>query len=518
MHKRASERSRFALAVAATLASGCGITVTPAPEEQVSSAAPSQPGAQEVAATYVSPTPAFPNGVVLSAWNAAITGFLAIGASTTPGTWGSWCSIQTCNSGGQVSTAVHQDTFPGSSIPSYRGDPSIAAADGAGAFATGAVLATNISSSTVRGTCTSACPCASCPGGMGTAECVTTGILPPGATVGCRHPGDAVVALASFDSGVTWGATQQQTLIVNEGTGPCDIQAPTQFGPSSWNGVDRPHVAYMGDVPSDFFVEWSSDQYLCVRRVFATPQHTLSSPGPTAVIASGFPGDAMIRARGGIVWVMFADQFTIGCGPTTMNYTMATSTDLGATWTNHAVGGPTSFDPCFAGIGGTTNAGSIFSFDVAADGTLYAAVVDTTTRGTTMRILHSVNGDTWTTVDYPATGGRETAQPWVTADRLGNVAVSFYEVDTSGAQITRMVVLRDGSVGSWTLPTALSLPFTPNPSAGFTDAVIGEYQGGTLIDPIFSPGNSFFSVWTEADPSVSGATTRIEGARIGVTP
>lgn len=510
--------------IGTVLAVGCATAVTPGTREAISPRGPAS--ASETAVTFVSTAPGVSPAVV-AAWNDQFQNF-AIAYFQYPGAWFN-CNRMTCNGGQPLTVADFQDTVPSTSIPAYSADPAIAGDDSD--VGSGVVVAAYLSSSTVRGACTSACPLS---------RCTTSGVLPAGATLGCPHPGDAIVAVASFDGGVTWGSSRTEVRIVNQGTGPCDISQPRAFGPSSWPGSDRPHLAFGGQVDGQphFWAEWNIDSNICIREMVADPStRTLDSSGPSIAVAST-DGDAIIRASGADVYVMFANAFTVPpCGsPGTMSWTLAVSHDSGGTWASHSVATSNTFDPCFGAsqLGQSGNANAIFGFDVTPDGTLWAAILEsqltpqgnrrpTTPPGTPpITVLSSVDdGATWSRTPVLAAG--QVGQVTLTAGARGDVAVSYYEaIPPTAVQIQRMVTVRSATSGGWSAPVAISRAFDPSTAIGGGGAGrIGEYQNGTSIDPsqlISLPSTDrFYEVWTEVEPSAT-AQYRVEGAAIGVTP
>ncbi len=365
---------------------------------------------------------------------------------------------------------------------------------------------------------------------------------------GAIHPSDAIVAVASFDGGTTWGATSSEVLIVNEGTGPCDIRQPLNMGPPPWSGVDRPHVTRDATGPaSTFWVEWAGGldaNEICLRRVRAAPAiscqnggtcanggctcgGSVTSPEATVQVPTGRApqdpqiGDVIVRASGGNLFVMFGERFSVSCGTQPMRWFLTVSSDDGASWSPRStVLSAPSMNPCFGTLplGATANAGNIFDFDVAPDGTLWAAFHDIQNN---IQVLASTTaGASWTT-SFPrlATGGAAVGQVGLAIDLDNNVAVTYYQQIAGSGMLDRRVVVREAVSGVVSFPAVLSSPFTPNLVAAAGSAGrIGEYQGVTGSDPnAFSDGNSFFAIWTETDPTNTNVY-RIGGARFRVGP
>ena len=369
----------------------------------------------------------------------------------------------------------------------------------------------------------------------------------------CPHRGDAAVAVASFDGGQTWGATQQQALIVNEGTTPCDIRQPGALATGPYFGVDIPRVTFdpalSATAAATFWVVWRGGpgNDICLRSVQAG-SGAIVSPGPTTLVPTtrldgtntivGAVSGIIARAAGGLLCVMYADRFT-GCSTTPQPINWYSTCSIGASfWSAPSlVWHSDSFVSCFGANLGTSSAptylnddaNGTFGFDIAPNGVLWAAVHDTRT---SIRVLNGgTSGGTWTTSgplgsSTTTFGGTDVGQPWLTVDLAGRVGITYYQASTSstGTQITRMMAVLDS--GTWSLPTAVSQPFTPNMAALAVGGIggIGEFQALTLIDPLqfVDPGqtvgrNSFFAAWTEIDPA-STSQYRIEGARVGVMP
>lgn len=522
------ERSCFVL-LWLTLAA-CQSQVIPEGPEAVSAPQPAAV-AEECTATFVSAGPSS-TAAILAAWNDGVDGF-AIGRSAAPTAWGQ-CTRRTCASGGAMAIDPDQHVDV-TGFGAAAGDPALAADATGFGQGSGVALFANLSSSIIRGVCSSMCP----NGGVG--ACTAVGELPPNQFIGCFHPGDAIVAYSSIDGGTTWGNNQQQVIVVNEGTGPCDIRAPSQYGISNWNGVDRPHVAWAGG--TSFFVEWAGgpDGRLCVRHLIVNATTgEIVAPSSTHEITNHGVGDPLIRDFAGTLYALYPNDFDVPPAGTTatMGYTLAVSGDDGEHWTtNSAFTSSPTFSSIFGFLllGATGNANGIFGFDIDHNGTLWLAVLDTqltlagrvatgTPPGVTpIRILRSDDaGGHWVTDNQPPVTG-QVGELNVVVDRLGNVAVSYYQAAPPlGLVIRRMVTIRNASTGVWSLPTPISDPFVPTQPTIQTGGSgrIGEYQGAAAIDPNQFPdanGNTFFEVWTEPDPMALGIY-HIAGARLRVAP
>jgi hypothetical protein len=286
---------------------------------------------------------------------------------------------------------------------------------------------------------------------------------------------------------------------------------------------------------------------ICLRSIVAS-SGVLTSAGPTIMArTTTAAGDETIvgdvsgiiaRAHGGLLCVMYADRFA-GCAaaPQEINWYSSCTIDGTNLW------GPATlvwhsdnYDACFGGnIGSPGNpvftnddGNGTFGFDIAPDGTLWAAVHESRT---SIRVLNGgTDGASWTTSgplgNSGTFGGADVGQPWLAVDLAGNVGLTYYRVTSAGSsELRRTFVVRDASAGTWSLPTPISDPFVPNlPAGAGSVGAIGEFQALTLVDPrqFVDVGqatghNSFFAAWTETDP-MDSTQYRIEGARIGVTP
>lgn len=469
---------------------GCGIVVTPQGPEQVS--LPSGPAASECTATFVSASPGTAttpatSAAIVAAWNDQIDAF-GIGYLPSGGSW-IRCTRSTCGPGRtQLALADHQATVPNTTVPAYAGDPAVAGSIG---VANGIVLAANISSSVYA----------------------------------APNVNDAIVAVASFDGGATWGANNNQVVIVNQGTTVCDIgTAPMQSG-----SVDRERIAFdpslSDSTRSTFWITWAGAGSFCVRRVEAarTPTGTTLTPMDSSFHALDTIGPGVgavvvrVDAGVGVPFVMYSDRQgnpRPGC-TSPMNWYITDVTTAFSVST--PVFSAPSYDSCFGTLLDDTTNGN-FDFDITPDGTFWAAVHDTRT---SIRVLRSGNGYDWVTDATPANlPGIDVGMPNIAVDLSGNVGTTFYQAtSTAGTAFQRRIAIRDAAAGAWALSVAISNPpATPNPLAGSGgQRAWGDYQGMTLVDPADFGGNSFFGVWTEGNP----ANTQVDvimGARVAVTP
>lgn len=467
---------------------GCAPTVTFASPEEVS--VPGSPFTMnEAAAGYIS---ASPNGgpSIIASWNDSEDA-LGIATLTTFGLWIN-CTRRTCAGGHPMAVADGQAYLVdnlGEHLPVWHSDPAIAGAVGYGSFATGIGVLAMLGDSD-RG-----------------------------------HTGDGIVAAASFDGGLVWGGDAHQVVMVNQGTGVCDIDNGHNYG------VDIPRITYDSfGGPSTFWVLWRGGpgDTLCLRELHASPNtRQLTAPGPTIAVPSvhvpGEVGPGIIRARGGVLYIVYPDRFNAPCNtPGEMNWYSIVSTDRGVTWqTPRLVYSTSTYDRCFASVhipgGGTTYANDggngTFGFDVTQDQTLWVVVHDARNH---LRVLRSTDfGMGWTTI-YQLTSN-DVGQPWLSVDLAGDVAVTYYRVTDSGTELDRRALVLNAAANTWALPTAISGAFSPSYFAGIgQNGLLGEYQGSTLVDPSQFPGEpSFFAIWTERDVSL-GDVNRIEGARIAL--
>ena len=519
------------------------VTITPQMLQQVSDPALAQSGfsSAESAVTFVSPGPTSPAAVVAE-WTDARDNF-AIAYLPSGAVTFSRCSRRTCGlGGGAVATAMDQATTldvpcPTGScplgeacvsgmcvLPNFSGDPAVAGATNPSGSASGIVVALNL-----------------------------------GLSISGMHPSgsDAVVAVASFGGGrpSTWGRTQAETVIVNEGTGDCDVGgAPSLALPAS-PITDRPRISFdpfLSTASSaTFWIAWTGpNDSLCVRSVTASAGVLTRGPSvPPMPGVTMHNGSFVIRSHLDFVYVMWSELLPGGCDRFAVTWHIRRSHDGGATWdTPHVVWSAPRYrgcfgvipdpnftspctndascpqvpvrDSCFAQICGRplTDGWSSFDFDIdQPSGTFWAVVHDSANQA---RVLRSVveDGATWST-DYVVPSSLPVGQLALIVAPSGNVGVSMYrQVAGSPPQVQRWIAARDELTNTWSLPVPISPVFAPTATAaGGSVAGIGEYQGLAAIDPFQFGGSSFFPVWTEIDPTDTNLY-RIEGRGVAVTP
>lgn len=276
---------------------------------------------------------------------------------------------------------------------------------------------------------------------------------------------------------------------------------------------------------STFWIVWTGGGQLCLRRVIADPTGlfpAVRSDGPTILVPHADVGAVMVRAQDDVVYIMYSSrQVGTTCDVDSLAWYMTSSGDGGLSWSPSSLIHATNlYDPCIGSLPVFDTNNGNFGFDIAPDGTLWAAVHDT---HNTIRVLRSVDGgSTWTTSSVPSGTAANVGQPWLVTDLAGNVAVTYYRaLPPSGTQLERWVAVRDAATGTWAPPLAISLPITPSiDAARGSVGRIGDYQGATAIGPEFDGAGSFYAVWTEDDSASPpfDPLYRIEGSRIEVAP
>lgn len=453
-------------AVLTVVVAGCAVTVTPQPTPSpVSDPANATLGiaGAEATATFVAGSPAGPAAIV-AGWNDGQDAF-AVGYLPSGGSMFERCTRRTCGAGGgPVMRAMDQAIDGATGFPAFAGDPAVAGAIGANT-SSGIALAANLSTSMV-----------------------------PGAGV------DAVVALASFDGGHRWGTTSTAAIVVNEGTGECDVRGAPALAALGSLTADRERITFdaanSSTSSATFWLVWAGPQpRLCIRSVTAAAGTLTAGPSLAAipVVAAGF-GAAIVRTFGLVVYVMYSEPIPGDCVSNNIAWHITRSIDGGASWDfpGHVVYSTSTYNGCFAfapvagsscaaandcGAGTTCNMGvcaaiitdtaqGSFGFDVdPVTGVLWAAVHD---GQTSIRVRTSNNaGTTWTDsgpLNNAATfGGSPVGHPWLAVDLVGNVAVTYYQATSAdGTQVERRIAVRDAAVAQWSIPVAVSPSFGLN--------------------------------------------------------